>query len=278
MVREKDSFWKRMRRQYRLAVLDDRTLREVFHMKLSGLGMFTTLMVTFILLLAILSALIVLTPIRNILPGYSESIRQQLIVETARVDSLQTSLTLQNQYLDVIKQITAGKIETDSIERLDSMEIIEGAKLLDVKNAETDAFMAQYEQKEKDRLLLFDSQKQRSVQQLYRPAGGVVVRSARLDRNQYSVAIRVVKHENVLSVLNGTIVMQEADINNAYTIVVQHSQYLSIYRNVTATLKQQGADVQAGESIGMMDGNAELEFELWEAGKPVDPEQVIIFQ
>lgn len=277
MVREKDSFWKRMRRQYRLAVLDDRTLREVFHMKLSGLGTFTTLMVTFILLLAVLSALIVLTPIRNILPGYSESIRQQLIIESARVDSLQTSLTLQNQYLDVIKQITAGTIETDSIERLDSMEIVEGTKLLDVKNAETDAFMAQYEQKEKDRLLLFDSQRQRSVQQLYRPAGGVVVRSAQFDRKQYSVAIKVLDHENVLSVLRGTVVMQEMDMKGTYTIVVQHGQYVSIYRNVAAVLKRQGTTVEAGESIGLMTGEVELEFELWEAGKPVDPEKVIVF-
>lgn len=277
MVREKDSFLRRMRRKYRLAILDDITLREVFHMKMSGLGTFTTLMVSFIILLALLSALIVLTPIRNILPGYSESIRQQLITETARVDSLQTTLTLQSQYIEVIKQITTGNIQTDSIERLDSMEIIEGAKLLDVKNADTDAFMAQYEQKEKDRLLLFDTQRKRNVQQLYRPAGGVVVRSARPDRNQYGVAIRVVNHENVLSVLGGTIVLREADMNNAYTIVIQHSQYLSIYRNVTVPLKQQGTYVQAGESIGMMDGDAELEFELWEAGKPIDPEQVIIF-
>ena len=277
MVKEKESFWQKMRRQYRLAILDDRTLREIFHMRLSGLGTFSTLMVLFLLLIILLSALIVLTPIRNILPGYSESIRQQLITENARVDSLQNSLTLQRQYLDVIKQLTAGDIQSDSIIRLDSLQMVENVKLPDMSNEETDAFLQQYEQQERDRLLLFDGQSKRAVQQIYRPAGGVVMRSARFDLKQYSIALRVVKHENVLSVLRGTIVLLQPDLNNTYTIVIQHDRYVSVYRNISNVLKAQGTAVEAGESIGLMTGEKELEFELWESGKPVDPEKVIVF-
>ena len=277
MVKEKESFWQKMRRHYRLAILDDRTLREIFHMRLSGLGTFSTLMVLFLLLIILLSALIVLTPIRNILPGYSESIRQQLITENARVDSLQNSLTLQRQYLDVIKQLTAGDIQSDSIIRLDSLQMVESSKLPDMRNEETDAFLLQYEQQERDRLLLFDGQSKRAVQQIYRPAGGVVMRSARFDLKQYSIALRVVKHENVLSVLRGTIVLLQPNLNNTYTVVIQHDRYVSVYRNISNVLKAQGTAVEAGESIGLMTGEKELEFELWESGKPVDPEKVIVF-
>ena len=233
MVKEKESFWQKMRRQYRLAILDDRTLREIFHMRLSGLGTFSTLMVLFLLLIILLSALIVLTPIRNILPGYSESIRQQLITENARVDSLQNSLTLQSQYLDVIKQLTAGDIQSDSIIRLDSLQMVENVKLPDMSNEETDAFLLQYEQQERDRLLLFDGPAQRTMQQMYAPARGVVTRSARFDLKQYSIALRVVKHENVLSVLRGTIVLLQPDLNNTYTVVIQHDRYVSVYRNIS---------------------------------------------
>lgn len=277
MVKEKESFWQKMRRQYRLAILDDRTLREIFHMRLSGLGTFSTLMVLFLLLIILLSALIVLTPIRNILPGYSESIRQQLISENARVDSLQNSLTLQRQYLDVIKQLTAGDIQSDSIIRLDSLQKVENAKLPDMSNEETDAFLLQYEQQERDRLLLFGGPAQRTMQQMYAPARGVVMRSARFDLKQYGIAIRVARNENVLAVLRGTIVLLQPNLNNTYTIVIQHDRYVSVYRNVGTALKTQGVAVEEGESIGLMAGDNELEFELWESGKPVDPEKVIVF-
>jgi murein DD-endopeptidase MepM/ murein hydrolase activator NlpD len=277
MVKEKESFWQKMRRQYRLAILDDRTLREIFHMRLSGLGTFSTLMVLFLLLIILLSALIVLTPIRNILPGYSESIRQQLISENARVDSLQNSLTLQRQYLDVIKQLTAGDIQSDSIIRLDSLQMVENAKLPDMQNEETDAFLLQYEQKERDRLLLFGGPAQRTMQQMYAPARGVVMRSARFDLKQYGIAIRVARNENVLAVLRGTIVLLQPNLNNTYTIVIQHDRYVSVYRNVGTALKTQGVAVEEGESIGLMAGDNELEFELWESGKPVDPEKVVVF-
>lgn len=277
MVKEKESFWQKMRRQYRLAILDDRTLREIFHMRLSGLGTFSTLMVLFLLLIILLSALIVLTPIRNILPGYSESIRQQLISENARVDSLQNSLTLQRQYLDVIKQLTAGDIQSDSIIRLDSLQKVENVKLPDMSNEETDAFLLQYEQQERDRLLLFGGPAQRTMQQMYAPARGVVMRSARFDLKQYGIAIRVARNENVLAVLRGTIVLLQPNLNNTYTIVIQHDRYVSVYRNVGTALKTQGVAVEEGESIGLMAGDNELEFELWESGKPVDPEKVIVF-
>lgn len=84
-------------------MLDDLTLREVFHIRVSLLGAISMITLSLIGLIVLLSVLIVYTPLRNILPGYSASLRQQLIQESARVDSLQADLTLQRQYLDVIK-------------------------------------------------------------------------------------------------------------------------------------------------------------------------------
>ena len=59
--------------------------------------------------------------------------------------------------------------------------------------------------------------------------------------------------------------------------------YLSIYKNNTRLLRKVGDEVKAGESIAIT-GDAsgkkacsQFYFELWEQGKPVDPEEVIIF-
>ena len=277
MSSKNESWWERARHKYRLAMLDDVTLREVFHVRLTGLGTFSVLTLLFVLLLALLSVLIIFTPIRNVLPGYSESIRQQLIQESARVDSLQSSLTLQRQYLDVIKQLTAGTIESDSVRSLDSLQIVQGIQVLETRNEATEEFMAQYEQAERDQLSLFDSQAQRNVQRLYRPARGVIVQPAQPEHRQYGVHILVAQNENIQAVLKGTIVYIERDWNNTSTIMVQHQQYISIYRQVDRVLKNVGAEVRGGETLGLVTGEKEFVFELWKDGKPVNPEEVITF-
>ena len=135
------------RHKYRLAMLDDLTLHEVFHVRVRMLGAISIITITIIALIVLLSILIVYTPLRNILPGYSASLRQQLIQESARIDSLQTSLTVQRQYLDMIKQLTAGDIEMDSVQSLDSLQRVQQAQLVAQPSEATEMFMAQYEQK-----------------------------------------------------------------------------------------------------------------------------------
>lgn len=274
---QEDSWWKRVKRKYRLAVLDDITLREMFHWRLSGLSAITLVTLLFLLLIGILSALIIYTPIRNILPGYSESIRQQLILESARVDSLQADLTIQRQYLDVIKNVTAGTIKSDSVQSLDSVQIVQRNQLLEIRNQATEQFLSQYEQKERDQLLLFDTRTPMTTLSLFRPVRGVVIESAMPEEQRYSVRLRVPKNENILAVMKGTVVFVQREIDNSHTLMVQHQQYVSIYRHVSMVLKRVGASVDAGDALGTMNGRDELEFEIWRAGEPLNPEEVIAF-
>lgn len=258
-------------------MLDDLTLREVFHIRMSWLGAVSVITLSLIALIVLLSVLIVYTPIRNILPGYSESIRQQLIIESARVDSLQTSLTVQRQYLDMIKQLAAGDIHSDSVQSLDSLERVERAQLVAQPNEATEAFKAQYEEKERDRLLLFDNPSAQSVQQFYRPARGGVLLSARPDIRQYTTFIRTAPNENVMAIMRGTVVLMQRAEDNTFTAVLQHNPYTVIYRRLDKVLRVAGAQVEAGEAIGLMNGGKELELEIWNDGQFVNPEEVIVW-
>ena len=274
--KKKNSLWRKLRKQYRISVLDNNTLAEHMHIHLNGWGAIVVAAVLFLLTMGLFSLMILYTPIKNYLPGYSEDIRHQLIEESTRLDSLGTSLELHRQYLDVIKQIMVGEVQTDTMQHVDSMFIITKEQLLEAKSEATQEFIAQYEAKEKDNLQLFYVANTTPVLSFFRPAHGVILQSFSEKEQRYGVLIQTPENENVTAVLAGTVMYVNYEIGNTYSMMVQHQNYLSIYRNITKVLKHVGDAVEAGETIAIM-GNQALMFELWQAGTAINPEEVIAF-
>lgn len=274
--KKKNSLWRKLRKQYRISVLDNNTLAEHMHIHLNGWGAIVVAAVLFLLTMGLFSLMILYTPIKNYLPGYSEDIRHQLIEESTRLDSLGTSLELHRQYLDIIKQIMVGEVQTDTMQHVDSMFIITKEQLLEAKSEATQEFIAQYEAKEKDNLQLFYVANTTPVLSFFRPAHGVILQSFSEKEQRYGVLIQTPENENVTAVLAGTVMYVNYEIGNTYSMMVQHQNYLSIYRNITKVLKHVGDAVEAGETIAIM-GDQPLIFELWQAGTAINPEEVIAF-
>ncbi len=274
---KKDSFWKRISRKYRLSVMHEDTLAESWHVRLSWLGALTITTLMFLLTVGLLSALIIYTPIRHILPGYSEDLRQQLVSATERMDSLQNEMALQHNYLDLIKLIMSGEVATDTIQPLDSIEVVMREQLLEAKNEATQEFMAQYEEKEKNSFQLFDIQQNTPVYTLFRPASGVVVRHYNPQSGDFGIDIKTPDNENITAVLAGVVVYVNYEIDNTYTLMLQHSSYISVYRHAGRVMKKTGDAVKAGESIALASKEFPLSFELWQNGKNINPEEVIVF-
>lgn len=258
-------------------MLDDLTLREVFHVRVSLLGAISVITITLISLILLLSLLIIYTPLKNVLPGYSASLRQQLVQESARVDSLQADLTIQRQYLDVIKQLAIGDIHSDSVQSLDSLQRIERAQIAEQHNEVTEAFLAQYEQKERDRLLLFENAMPVDVRQLYRPVKGIIVASARPDLHVYGTTIHTAKNENVMAVMRGVLVSVTRMEDNTFNLVLQDGAFVAIYRHVAKVIKTQGTKLERGEAVGLADGEHDVVIELWDGGKFINPEELIVW-
>ena len=274
--KKKISFWKRLRNKYRISVINEETLAERWYLHLSAWGAIVVTALLFLLTLVLFSLVILYTPVKNYLPGYSEEIRQQLIEESVKVDSIGESLELQRQYLNIIKQVVAGEVHSDTIQSLDSMQIIMREQLLEAKNQATEEFIAQYEDKEKDYLQLFDIANTTPVLSFFRPAHGVIVEQFDEKHKQYSITLQTPARENVTAILAGTIVYLNYELTDTYTLILQHDNYISIYKGISKMIKQVGDHVQAGESIAMLE-NSPLQFELWQNGKPINPEEVIAF-
>lgn len=271
------SFWNRLKTRRRIAVLDDNSLKQLWSFRLSALGVIITFVLMFIITVALLSVVIVYTPIRNILPGYNQNIREQLMEESVRLDSLSNTMNLQRQYLEVIRSITAGEVSTDTIPEADSLQLIFQEQLLAAKQEATEEFVAQYEQKEKDNLQLFDIQNTVPAITLTSPAMGVITQHFLPQDGYYDIAIQTAEKASVSTVMAGTIVWMEKAWDDTYTVIVQHQNYISIYRNVGYTTHQIGDALRSGETIGLMTQPLPLRFELWKEGYPLNPEEVIAF-
>ena len=272
-----ENLWQRLRRKYLLSVVNEETLTEQFHLRLNLLSVFTFLTLTFLLTLVLFSLLILYTPIKNVLPGYGEDIRRSLISETARVDSLGTMLEAQRRYLESMKQVLAGDATSDTIISLDSLQLVMREELLLAKNEATEEFIAEYEQKEKDNLQLFDVQNTKPVYTIFRPAHGVVTETYAPELKRFGIRLQTPENENVTAVLAGTVVLLEQEEDNTYTMMLQHAQHLSIYRTVGYPMRKVGEAVQAGETIGLAAKDKMLGFELWLDGRSINPEEVIAF-
>ena len=267
----------RLRNKYRISIISEETWAERGHLHLSAWGAVVLLGIIFVLSLALFSLVILYTPIRNYLPGYSENIRHQLMEESARVDSLGTSLELQRQYLNIISQVVAGEAPTDTIVPMDSMQIIMREELLLAKSEATAEFLAQYEQKEKDNLQLFEpvSHPHTSHPTTFFPPVHGTVTTPFSEKNK-CITIVTYGNKNASSVLNGTVIHCQYTVQGNYTMIIQHSQFLSIYYGIQQPLKKLGEEVKAGEVIGLLQNN-NLGFELWKNGQALNPEDYIVF-
>ncbi|HWB63295.1 MAG TPA: M23 family metallopeptidase, partial [Chitinophagales bacterium] len=88
----------------------------------------------------------------------------------------------------------------------------------------------------------------------------------------------------VSTVLDGKVISAAYTLETGYVIEVQHKDNLiSIYKHNARLLKKTGDLVKAGEVIAIAGNTGELStgphlhFELWMAGKALNPKDYIVF-
>jgi murein DD-endopeptidase MepM/ murein hydrolase activator NlpD len=275
----------KLRFKYRVSILNENTLEESWHLRLSRLNVFLFVSTLIFLTFITLTILIFTTSISQFLPGYGESgNRSKIIQNSMRVDSLSQQLDLQEGYLDIIKGIVNGSIKPDSIASLDSVQLKEKAHVLIEKSKNEKEFTTKFEEEEKYNLSSIDTKPNENMYVFFRPTKGVISSAFDLTEQQYGIYLITSPNESVLSVLAGTVIYAAFTFDYGWVIQVQHeNNYISIYKNNTRLLRKVGDEVKAGESIaitgettGKKTGN-QFYFELWKQGKPINPEEVIIF-
>lgn len=283
--KNKKSFWHQIRFKYKLSFFNENTLEEVWSFRLSQLSAFLFLGLFAFLLIVITSVIIILTPIRNYLPGYLDvEVRRAIVTNALRADSLERAIARQALYLDNVTAILSGTMELDSIRTIDSLAYVNADYDIPRSQQEID-FVKNFEEEEKHNLTILNpNQPPADITFLYKPVNGIISSPYDPETGHYGIDVVTAPKASVLAVLDGTVMYTGYDVNFGNVIQIQHRNgFLSVYKHNELLLKRAGDNVRAGEVIALVGNTGDLStgphlhFELWFRGYSLNPEDYIIF-
>lgn len=285
MKNKRKSFWKNFKFKYKLTITNENTLEEIVGIHVSKLNGVSVLLFAVTVIFLITSVIIAFTPLRNYLPGYMNSeVREQVVLNALRADSLQWVLERQRMYIMNIQDIISGNVKVDSVHSIDSLTVTRTEELVERTQAEDD-FRKQYEETERYNLTTIDNAPVMSGLIFFRPTRGMVSSDFDANKQHYGIDIAANPNESVLATLDGTVILATYTADTGYVIQVQHAQNLvSVYKHCGSLLKKVGDTVKAGEAIALVGktgekttGGPHLHFELWNKGRALDPSKYIVF-
>lgn len=284
MKNKRKAFWKNIKFKYKLTITNENTLEEIVGLHVSKLNGFSVLLSAVTVIFLIAALIIAFTPLRNYLPGYmNPEVREQVVKNALRADSLQWMLERQRMYVMNIQDIISGNVKPDSIHSIDSLTVVRSEELMERTQAEEE-FRKQYEETERYNLTTIDNASATTGLIFFRPTRGMLSSGFDSNKKHFGVDIAANPNESVLATLDGTVIMATYTADTGYVIQVQHGQNLvSIYKHCGSLLKKEGDTVKAGEAIALVGNTGEkttgphLHFEIWNRGRALDPSKYIVF-
>jgi len=283
---KKGKFFDRLRNRYRLVVMNDDTFEEKFSLQLTPLGLFILIGSVTIVMIIFVTSLIAFTPLREYIPGYSDTgVRRNLVRLTLKSDSLEKSLIEQNAFMKNIGNVLRGDIKFDSTQnRPDKSK--EYNKLVMAASKNEKALRKNIESQDQYSLAYETETNKNGITNFsfFTPLKGIISNSYKSSEQHYGIDIVGPENEAIKTTLDGTVILATWSSETGYTIAIQHSNNLiSVYKHNSVLLKKIGDYVKAGEPIAIIGNSGEqttgahLHFELWYNGNPIDPQEYMVF-
>ena len=272
-------------RKRRFNMLNATDNSEEWHMHLSPASIFAAF-VSFALLLFIL--ILTLVAYSPVLPGYrteADRSRESLVQNIIRLDSMERMMNDMLTYNQNIALIMEGKTPVARV--LANSDSTRATKVLVMPSPEDSVLRAQMEGDGEYAVTGRSGGSRRSVREaieLATPVEGIITDRFDIRNGNFGIRIAAAASDRIAAVDNGTVVLSLWTPETGYMVELQHAgNLLSVYKGLSQSLVTKGQTIRAGELIGY---NAEaeqgevrlFEFELWNNGKPVDPEGYIVFQ
>lgn len=280
---------RKLKSKYRLLLINDRTFEERFSIRLSRLNVLLLAIAAFTLHGLMVAAIIVLTPLKRYIPGYSDQeTKINAYRSTLLADSLDQRLEEQALYIANLQRVLRGEVAADTSFRLRSVKQVPNAE--DLRPGLKDSLL-RLKVKEEEAYVLSEASGQAGERRalagvfFFPPLRGIV--TSTFDRAQGHFGIDVVTKadEAVKACLDGTVTLASWTSDGGHVLHLQHrGDLVSVYKHNSVLLKKVGDKVKAGEAVAIVGDSGELStgphlhFELWLDGEAIDPQAYMVFK
>ncbi len=276
------SLLQRLRFKYKLAILNENTLEEVWRIRLSKLSVIAFSFFVAVVYFFLIALLIIKTPLRGFLPGYTDNarLRKTLVLTAIQIDSIADRVQVQTQYLNALRTVVSGQVPFGETTSKDSLLRVSTDQLLAASDREK-AFRDSFEAERMGETSLgLAEQKNQPSYLMNKPAQGRILEPFNPHRGSYGVTLAADPNTSVSAVLDGVVISSEYSLNDVHLMLVQHTDnLLSVYKLHQPYMKKVGDKVHAGEILStfLRESDTYFEFQLWKNGAALDPQVYIAF-
>ena len=283
--RNKKKLQKKLLHKYRLVVLNEDTFEERFAVKLTRLNVFFLTSLAAIILVTLTTLLIVFTPLREYIPGYSSAaLQKQALQLDTKTDSLMKTINMNDAYINSLKRVLRGEVSTvvinkDSIFKAAQVD----TDILELNRSKADSLLREKVRNE-DKYNLFETASTVKDFVFFPPVNGSISSKFDLNEKHFAVDIVIPINTPVKATSDGRVLFASWTSDAGYVIIIDHGdELISIYKHNSSLTKSQGDFVKSREVIAISGASGELStgphlhFELWSNGIPLNPANFIDF-
>ena len=280
--------WRSFFRKRRLSMRNATDNQEEWHTHISPAGIFAAFVAFVLLIFVLVLTFVAYSPVLELLPGYrseADKSRENIIRNIMRLDSMERMMNDMLTYNENIALIMEGRTPVARV--LASSDSSRISKVLVMPSPEDSLLRAQMEGDGPYAIAGRSGGSRRSVREaieLAKPVEGIITDRFDIRNGNFGVRIAAAASDRITAIDNGTVVLSLWTPETGYMVELQHANnLLSVYKGLSQSLVTTGQTIRAGEMVGYNaeaeEGEVRLfEFELWNNGKPVDPEGYIVFR
>lgn len=289
MTKKKQKLLDRLKNKYKLVILNDETFEEKASFTLNRLNVFILGSVLLVLLIAIVTSILIFTPLKEYIPGYADvSLRRDISEMSIKVDSMQMLIDANDKYIANIKGVINGTVGVNDTINKNSKPTLKDTTFRIGAKPEEDSLL---------RLMIEDQNqygfaiKENNIKPsgiagytFFTPVKGIITEKYNPRKSHYGIDVAATKGMPVKACLEGSVVFASWTSDGGYVVAIQHgNDLISIYKHCSVLLKKVGNFVRSGEPIAIVGDTGEMQtgphvhFELWFKGNAVNPKDYINF-
>ncbi|MFP5471318.1 MAG: peptidoglycan DD-metalloendopeptidase family protein [Bacteroidia bacterium] len=290
-IRKLQLFWNKLRRPYRIVIINPFTFEEKRKWQLTRMNVFIAMTLLVFLIASATYLFIAYTPFKYSIPGYLTEQEQKRIERMdkeniERLDNLIAELEQKQLFIDNITAVLNGRVTTMPLDS--TLQAQEPVNVEFPTSKEDSILRAQVSEEERLNLAKPIAKSGDKINLanilLFRPVDGKLTNAYNKEDGHMGIDIIAPESEPVKATLDGTIIFASWTSDNGYVIQIQHAYNLiSVYKHNSVLLKKVGETVKSGEAISFIGNSGELSegphlhFELWQNGQALNPAEYISF-